>query len=654
MRPRGRFVLLCLAVCGLGGLTWFVALRWATESIRDDSEWLSDSRSALSHPDPSTRYSAAMRPPFQRARIHLVVPILLEALADDTADVDSAAVGLQPTAAIDRQSGNRQTVPARNASAAALEGLIGSSAWSPLFTPYVVPALCDAWTTSVQEADPAFRSKLESALRKVASQEGVDVATALTARTVKNPDLQEAAAKLLEELTSIRGPARPDAPTSADTTYTSATHAGAIIRSRSGGTDWPKFLGPQGNNKSEESGVVRDWTNTSPSVIWTTDLGRGYAMPVVSRGRLFENSRHDDEVRLTCLASESGQPIWSFSYKTNYIDMHGYDDGPRCSPVVDEDRVYTFGPDGMLHCVSVLDGSIFWDCNTTERFGVVQNLFGVGSTPLVFEDLLIVQVGGSPAVEQRLLPGQLDDVRSNGCGIVAFDKRTGEVRYQTTDELASYASPVVSMIDGRPWCFVFARGGLVAFDPRSGAVDFQFPWVGKNQGINAATPVVVDGRVLVSECYGPGAALLKVDSQGHRVIWSDRARRRDKSLQTHWNTPVYHQGCVYGSSGRYSADAELRCVEFETGKVLWSQPGLGRSSLLYVDGHFVCLTEYGELLLVRATPERYDLAADLTPRDGGKNLLAYPAWAAPILSHGLLYARGSDRLVCLDLIPSSR
>jgi hypothetical protein len=130
-------------------------------------------------------------------------------------------------------------------------------------------------------------------------------------------------------------------------------------------------------------------------------------------------------------------------------------------------------------------------------------------------------------------------------------------------------------------------------------------------------------------------------------------------MQAHWNTPIYHAGYLYGSSGRHRENAELRCIELLSGRVAWSQPDLSRSSLLYVDGHFVCLTEEGVLLLLRATPEKFDvvsqviLRGDRDPVTGVEGrLLKYPAWAAPILSHGLLYVRGHDRLVCLELIPA--
>jgi outer membrane protein assembly factor BamB len=242
---------------------------------------------------------------------------------------------------------------------------------------------------------------------------------------------------------------------------------------------------------------------------------------------------------------------------------------------------------------------------------------------------------------------------------------TGAVEYKITDELASYASPTLATIDGRRWCFAFARQGLVGFEPASGQVDFEFPWRSRIlESVNASNPIVVGDQVLISETYGPGSALLRVKPGGYEVVWSDEDKGRNKSLQTHWNTAVYVDGHVYGSSGRHKENAELRCVNLATGEVKWSQEDLSRSSLLYVDGHFVCLTETGKLLLLKASPSAYEPVAEVTLRDtkksrralfslGPPELLKEPAWAAPVLSHGLLFVRGANRLVCLELIPEA-
>ncbi|HEX5269133.1 MAG TPA: PQQ-binding-like beta-propeller repeat protein, partial [Gemmataceae bacterium] len=433
----------------------------------------------------------------------------------------------------------------------------------------------------------------------------------------------------------------------------------AGLRARETGDDWPRFLGPQGTSVSAEKGILSPWPAKGPPVVWQKEVGVGYAMPSISRGRLFQFDRHKDKQRLSCLNAETGEFLWKYEYPTEYTDQYGYAGGPRCCPVVDDDRVYIYGPEGMLVCLGVSDGKMLWKVDTFADFGVVQNFFGVGSTPVVEKDLLIVQVGGSPKGSDEVAFQRL---KGDNSGVVAFDKMTGKVKYRITDELASYSSPVLTTIGGRRWCFVFARGGLIGFDPSNGKVDFHFPWRARViESVNASNPVVVGDRVLISETYGPGSALLKVKPGAAEVIWSDDKKAAgDKSLQCHWMTPVYHDGYVYGSSGRHTPNAELRCVELATGKVMWSEPGLTRCSLLMVDGHFVCLGEDGVLRLLKVNPKKHEEVSRVILRDPKETaedappLLKYPCWAAPILSHGLLYVRGEGRLVCLELIPEKK
>jgi outer membrane protein assembly factor BamB len=415
------------------------------------------------------------------------------------------------------------------------------------------------------------------------------------------------------------------------------------------GSDWPRFLGPAGNGVSPEKGILAPWPKDGLRVVWQKQVGTGYGMPAVAGGRLFQFDRHGDRARLRCLDRRTGAPLWEFDYPTDYSDAYGYDNGPRCCPVVDGDRVYTHGAEGMLHCLRAADGKLLWKVDTRAAFHVLPNFFGVGSVLVVEGDLLIVQVGGSPRGHQ---PDSFAEIKGGGSGVVAFDKLTGKVRYRITDELASYASPVLATIHGRRWCFVLARGGLVGFEPASGKVDFRFPWrADEVESVNAANPVVAGDLVFISETYGPGSALLRVRPGGYQVVWTDADKRpRHKSMQCHWSTPIYHDGYLYGCSGRHTAGAELRCIELRTGKVMWRQPRLGRTSLLMVDGHFVCLGEEGQLLLLKVNPHRYEEVSRMKTDD----LLEYPCWAAPILAHGLLYVRGRDRLVCLELIPASR
>jgi outer membrane protein assembly factor BamB len=427
------------------------------------------------------------------------------------------------------------------------------------------------------------------------------------------------------------------------------------LNTRFEGTDWPSFLGPTGDSISPEKGLIAPWPKQGPRLVWKTPVDEGYGAPAISKGRLFVFDRVANSARLRCLNAETGQFLWKFEYPTNYRDKYGYNGGPRSCPVVDDDRVYLYGAEGMLHCLRVSDGKPLWKVDTVADFGVIQNFFGVGSAPVVEGELLLAQVGGSPRGSDKV---EFSDLKGSGSGIVAFDKRTGKVVYQITDELASYSSPVLASIHGRRWCFVLARGGLVGFEPKSGKVDFHFPWRAPDlESVNASNPVVIDDKVFISECYGLGSALLQVKPGGCEVVWSDAKKKlREKRLLCHWMTPVYSGGYLYGCSGRHTNQAELRCIEWATGKVMWSEPRLSRTSLLMIDSHFIVQTEVGPLLLVNVNPQRYDEVSLVQVHEAGKKdpLLEYPCWAAPVVARGLMYLRGPHYLVCLEVIPAKK
>src|SRR5581483_576136 len=198
--------------------------------------------------------------------------------------------------------------------------------------------------------------------------------------------------------------------------------------------------------------------------------------------------------------------------------------------------------------------------------------------------------------------------------------------------------------------------GLLGIDPKAGKVEFHHPWRAKVlESVNASCPVVVGDKVFISETYGPGAALLKVKGNKVEEVWTDAKKDRDDvSMQCHWMTPIYVDGYLYGCSGRHEHNAELRCIELATGKLMWSQPDLKRTSLLQVDGHFVCLSEDGVLRLLKINPKKYEEVGRIDKPSGEVRRASSPYWAAPILSHGLLYVRGNNRVVCLELIPEKK
>ncbi len=432
------------------------------------------------------------------------------------------------------------------------------------------------------------------------------------------------------------------------------------IATRGGGEDWPAFLGPRGDGTSAETGVKPELWKPHPPIKWTMKLGVSYGGPTISKGRLLQFDRFGDAERLTCFNAETAEELWRSETTVEYEDLYGYNNGPRCSPIVDGDFIYTYGVSGQLTCWQLINGKKLWQKDTLKEYGVVQNFFGVASTPYIHKDLLLVMIGGSPNASQLVPAGRLDQVKPNGSAVVAFNKLTGQEAYRVGNDLASYASMTVRELNGKPTGLAFLRSGLMAWDPESGKELFQFPWRAKTmESVNAALPVTHGNQVLISEAYEIGSSLLTVAGDKPKLVWQDSGSLRKLAFRAHWSTPVWVGDYLYGCSGRNQPDADFRCIQMTDGKLQWSERRHERSSVLLVDGYLVVLGEYGRLELVKTNPNKFDVVASANlnqisdPTDN-QSMIEYPCWAAPVLSHGLLYVRGADRLVCMELIPAKQ
>ncbi len=430
------------------------------------------------------------------------------------------------------------------------------------------------------------------------------------------------------------------------------------IGTRKTGEDWTAFLGPRGDGTSAEKGVNPQLWKPHPPIKWTMKLGVSYGGPTIAKGRLLQFDRFGDDERLTCFNAETAEELWRAETKVAYEDLLGYNNGPRCSPVVDGDHVYTFGVNGQLTCWQLIDGKQIWQKDTTKEYGVVQNFFGVASTPYIYKDLLLVMIGGSPPESHQVPAGQLDRVKPNGSAVLAFNKLTGKEVYRIGNDLASYASMTVREINGKATGLAFLRSGLMAWDPDSGKEIFKFPWrASMRDSVNAALPITRDNKIFISEAYEIGSALLSVAGGKPKPVWQDTGSTlRKHAFRSHWSTPVMVGDYLYGCSGRNPPDSDFRCIRISDGKVQWTERRHERSSVLLVDGYLIVLGEYGHLDLVKPTPEKLEVVAQanlsqISDATDKQALLEYPCWAAPVLSHGLLYLRGNDRLICMELIP---
>jgi outer membrane protein assembly factor BamB len=402
--------------------------------------------------------------------------------------------------------------------------------------------------------------------------------------------------------------------------WLAALLAGLLFGVRAFGADWPQFLGPERNGVSAETGLLQRWSTKGPPQLWEKSIGAGFSGPVVAGERLILFHRLADEAVVECLHAPTGKEVWAFKYPTDYRDDFGFDEGPRSTPLIAGNRVYTLGAEGKLHCLDLLTGKKVWDRSINTEYQVRKGFFGVGTSPLLEGNLLLVNVGGKQA------------------GIVAFDKESGREAWRATDHEASYSSPVAATLDGRRYAIFLTRAGIVLLDPRTGAVSQTRPWRARLQAsVNAATPVVVNDSVFFSSCYGVGAVLMHVQNGELKEVW-----KNDESMSNHYGTCVHQEGYLYGFDGRQEEGARLRCVELQTGKVRWTRERFGCGSMVLADGNLVILSEEGELVLVEATPEAYREKAR-TP------LLTKPCRSQIALADGRLYARDTHKLVCWNL-----
>ncbi|NOS72538.1 MAG: PQQ-like beta-propeller repeat protein [Verrucomicrobia bacterium] len=445
----------------------------------------------------------------------------------------------------------------------------------------------------------------------------------------------------------------------------------------SAAADWPQFLGPNHDNTSSETGLLDAWSTNGPTQVWEKNVGSGYSAPSVLGGLVILHHRIGNEEIVEAMDAATGKTKWQHKDASQFRDPFGYNNGPRCTPLLASNLCFTFGAEGKLTCLSLADGKLVWQRDTTKEWNVPEPFFGVGSTPILEGGKLIVMVGGQP-----------------DSGVVALDPATGRTIWESvgsntwssvstltapaikpyewrgSEKLASYASPIAATIHGQRHLFCFMRQGLVSLNPTNGEARFT-RWFQSpvNESVNAMTPVVQDDIVMISASYyriGAVALRVKPDGRSFDELWRSpqNSYERDPAtgaypepvLEVHFNTPVLHEGFLYAFSGRNEPDASFRCVEFRTGRLMWSRneswpahskeqpPVYGRGSAILAGGKLIVLGEGGKLGMFRLNSSRPDeICSWQVPQ------LRYPCWAGPVLSQKRLYLRSEDRLLCFDM-----
>ena len=391
--------------------------------------------------------------------------------------------------------------------------------------------------------------------------------------------------------------------------------------------DWPQILGANRNGTANSETFLKSWPKSGPKRIWKHSVGEGYAGPSVASGKVIVFHRIRGELVVESLDASDGNVNWSKKIAASYSGGIDSDRGPRCVPLIHRDRIYLYSAGGLLFCLNLQDGKSVWKRDIFSDFSCQSGYFGAGSTPIIVDDKLIVNVGGRDAA------------------VAAFDLQTGDTVWTTGDDQASYSSPIVFQYQSSRVVALVSRLNLMLLNPKNGTLLGKTPFGKRGPTVNGASPVFVADQLFVNSAYNVGAKLFQLtDGKGEQIrlktVWQN-----DNSFSSQYSTPVFYRGHLFGTSGREDfSNGSFRCVELATGKVKWKTDKPVGHTILANDKILV-LDSSGGLHLLDANPEKF-VQLESTQLFDGKSR------AMPAVSNGLLFARsnGSNgELVCVEI-----
>ncbi len=406
--------------------------------------------------------------------------------------------------------------------------------------------------------------------------------------------------------------------------------------SAEGDPAWPQWRGPERNGKSPAKGLLKDWSQKQPQLLWMGEgLGNGYASVSIAGDRLYTTGNFSDGQAVVAFDLKDKKVAWKETL-TPQVPEHGYP-GSRCTPTIDGDDLYVVMSEGTVARLERSSGKVVWKRNLQEEWGAPLPIWGFAESPLIDGDRLICGAGSSEAL------------------LVCLDKKTGEEIWSTPREgtnlgsrgkdEAGYSSTLISIGAGRKQYVKLLGRGLIGVDAETGKLLWHYNQIA-NDVANIPDPIISGDYIFTSTGYQTGAALvqLKRDRDGVRaeeVYFLD-----SKDFQNHHGGMVLVDGFVY--AGTKHNNGFPTCVELKTGKIRWGgdqrPPGRGSAAVLYADGNLIFRYQSGEVALIEATPRAYRLKGTFIPEHQEKE-----SWSHPVVVDGLLYLREQDKLMCYDV-----
>ena len=395
--------------------------------------------------------------------------------------------------------------------------------------------------------------------------------------------------------------------------------------------DWPNWRGIDQAGIWQDVRLPEKLGPGNVRQVWSQAIGGGYSGIAVKGDRVLTMDRPSDKKteRVVCLSAKSGRLLWEWKYSSVYGDL-SYDNGPRATPTIAGDRVYTLGATGIVHCLSLAEGKKLWSVDTEASLKAKRPIWGHAASVLVRGDLVYLHIGGRP-----------------NATIVALDRKNGEVRWKALADRPGYTTPLPVTIHGKPQLLTWTADHLAALSPESGSLIYKAAFKTSNYDVAITSPVPIGNSVFISG-YWDGSALFSIDKNLRpKKTWTT------KSLSCLMATPLHRGKHLYALDKRDG----LLCLSLKDGSVIWkdghrmtTKERNPHASMVWGDkekGRAVVLNARGDLLIARLTPEGYSEEGRVHLLDGRW------IWSHPAFSGQNIFARSDTEIIRVEISPPS-
>jgi outer membrane protein assembly factor BamB len=418
--------------------------------------------------------------------------------------------------------------------------------------------------------------------------------------------------------------------------------------------DYSRFLGDGYWAEVKGIELQTDWQSHPPRELWRHEIGAGWsAFAVVGNYAVTQEQRGEIEL-VTCYRLQTGEPVWTHSDTTRFDPPDAIgglgDVGPRATPTIIGDRIFAQGGTGIVNCLDAHNGNVVWSHDTPKEFGAVVALWGKAGSPLVVDDMVVISVGaptgGWEGGSTTTSGGSATQTKKYNSSLVAFDVKTGAVRWTAGSHQASYASPVLATLAGERQIIVVNESWVTAHRATDGKILWEHPWSKEGDtDASCSQPVPLDGdRLCLSKGYGVGCSLLAIKKNAagdYRAVplWDPPIKN---VMKTKFCNVVIRDGFVYGLD-----DVLLECIALDTGEVMWKKrrhPEFGHGQVMLIGDIILVLSETGEVALVEANPQKYTELAHVQALNDANVTWNNPAFAPPYL-----LIRNAREAACYEL-----